>query len=731
MSRAAYLAYIEKAVANGRETFGEHMSNWKQAYKPDQFLGMYTAPGIIPVQVQLEGFMYSITGNLDYAEHAKRLLLEADTYTSIVPEEHRRRHPEYAKGVPVVEAMFQAPHFLYGYLHIKDSGVVTPEERARIEQSIRCSVDSLFHYPEWGAHNRSMLRVWTLSLAIEALGDTEETRTWDKMRRYLAEESIGKWSIEDAQLYLILWLVACQEYALYSGQELTYFRLPQTKYYYDYLLRIVTPQGFVPDYGDSHYGSNWYLWAACLEKGAAVYRDGHMKYAAQKVFEHGMALTGDTVSIGLAAYLTYAYMWANDEVQPVRPDWGTEELLEDVVGKKIIFRDGWNEEDAYMLLSYRDEGQYAFTPRHYLRNTISVKAEKAHHGHSDENAVSCLVKDGNILLHDGGYREQLPNGKYRNDIYHNRLVFRTGAIPDGSSVYDFLHDQGHYKQAITEKIHMQTFARLEYSRTRMYDMATKTTWDRNITYIKEDGVFIIVDWTKADADLTVTTANLWHTGSAEELGERSFDTFVRHVHRGPGDQNPYLNRSEWALAIEFPGSGRLIGREPIKRAYGEAVMLYETESASLRQGEMRAYVTVLTPHRRSVPAPEVTGRVAVERLSDRADMISLTYRGSSAIHLAYKLDLEHGLLDPAAYPRYTWVDSKVEYGRVTTDADFAYVIEDSAELQYGFLNGFRLEFDGEVLFETPKLSSYQFETQQWRIVDHKWRAWDGAKSLPR
>lgn len=365
-----------------------------------------------------------------------------------------------------------------------------------------------------------------------------------------------------------------------------------------------------------------------------------------------------------------------------------------------------------------------------MRNTISVKAEKAHHGHSDENAVSCLVKDGNILLHDGGYREQLPNGKYRNDIYHNRLVFRTGAIPDGSGIYDFLHDQGHYKQAITEKIHMQTFARLEYSRTRLYDMATKTTWDRNITYIKEDGVFIVVDWTKADADLTLTTANLWHTGSAEELGERSFDTFVRHVHRGPGDQNPYLNRSEWALAIEFPGSGRLIGREPIKRAYGEAVMLYETESASLRQGEMRAYVTVLTPHRRSVPAPEVTGRVAVERLSDRADMISLTYRGSSAIHLAYKLDLEQGLLDPAVYPRYTWVDSKIEYGRVTTDADFAYVIENSAELQYGFLNGFRLEFDGEVLFETPKLSSYQFETQQWRIVDHKWRAWDGAKALP-
>lgn len=730
MSKAKYLAYIEKALAYGRETYNEHIEGWKQSYKPDQFLGMYTAPGIIPVQVQLEGFMYSVTGKLEYAEKAKEGLLEADTYLSIVPEEHIRRHPEYAKGVPAFEPMFQGPHFLYGYLFIKDSGVVNEQERQRIEQSIRSCVDGLFHYPEWGAHNRSMLRVWALSLAIEALGDTEETRRWDKMRTYLAEESFGKWSIEDAQLYIILWLAACHEYAKYAGREDEYFKLPQTKYYFDYLVRILTPEGFVPDYGDSHFGSNWYLWLSCLEKGAAVYKDGHMKYAADKVFEFGMAFAGEQVSIGLAAYLTYAYMWADDEVEPVKPDWGSEELLEDVVGKKIVFRDGWNEEDAYLLFNYRDEGNYAFTPRNYLRHTISVKAEKAHHGHSDENSVSLLVKDRNVLLYEGGYREVSPNGKYRNDIYHNRLVFREGERSAGS-LYDFIHDAGYYKQAVTEKIHMQKFAPVEYSRTRLYDVARKITWDRCMTYIKEDGVFIVVDWTKAEEAQTLTTANLWHTGLVLEQGEGFFDTCVPHIYRGPGDRNPYKNRSDWALAIEFPGSGRDIGQEAIKRCYGDAVMLYEAESGHVEQGGMRAYVTVLTPHRRTVPAGQVTGRVSVEALPDHADRLSLRYQGEggSAVHLAYKLDLEKGLLDPSLYPRYTWEAGRIDYGRLATDADFAFVKEENGGLRYGFVNGCRLEFDGIERFATPKLSSYQFESKSWAIVDHKWRAWDGFETV--
>ncbi len=726
MSKSKYLAYIKEALIHGRETYSESINNWKQAYKPDQFLGMYTAPGIIPVQVQLEGFMYHVTGDLDYACRAKEVLLEADTYLSIVPAEHLQRHPEYAKGVPVVEAMFQAPHFLYGYLFIKDSGVVNPEEKLRIEQSIRSCIDSLFHYPEWGAHNRSMLRVWTLSLAIEALGETEETSKWNKMRTYLAEESFGKWSIEDAQLYLPLWLGSCQEYARYAGREEEYFKLPQTKYYYEYFVRILTPGGLIPDYGDSHFGSFWYLWLACLEKGAAAYQDGHMKYAADQVFEFGMAFAGDQVSIGLAAYMTYAYLWADDEVAAVKPDWGSEELLEDVIGKKIVFRDGWNKEDTYLLLNYRDEGNYANSARSYLRNTISVKAEKAHHGHSDENSVSMLIKDGNVLLYEGGYREQTPNGKYRNDIYHNRLVFREGELPDGS-VYDFLHDHGHYKKAVTEKLHMQKFEPLEYSRTRLYDVARKITWDRNMTYIKEDGVFIVVDWTRAEAAQTATTANLWHTGMVLEQDDGFFDTCVPHIYRGPGDTSPYINRNEWALAIEFPGSSRAIGQEAIKRCYGDAVMLYEVESGTLEQGSMRAYVTVLTPHRRSKLADQVTGRVSIAYQSETDDALSLVYRGSTTnFHLSYKLDLEKGLLDEALYPRYTWEDGKVNYGRIVTDADFAYVLEGASEVRYGFMNGSRIELDGKELFATPKLSSYQFESRSWAIVDHKWRAWDGS-----
>ena len=70
---------------------------------------------------------------------------------------------------------------------------------------------------------------------------------------------------------------------------------------------------------------------------------------------------------------------------------------------------------------------------------ISVEAEKAHRGHSDKNAICGLVQGGALLLHGGGYRESLPNGKYRADYYHNRPVVRRGLLRQGDSVYDFLH----------------------------------------------------------------------------------------------------------------------------------------------------------------------------------------------------------------------------------------------------------------------------------------------------
>ncbi|RXZ76631.1 hypothetical protein EBB07_33970 [Paenibacillaceae bacterium] len=728
MNKTIYRQYIERAVHTGRASYDTQIAAWRAAYDPERFLGTYTAPGNIALQAKLEGFMYQVTKDMSYAEQAKRALLDACGYTSIVTSEEKARHPEYANGVPVVEPMFQGQHYIGGYLDVKDSGVFAPEEKLQVEAAIRSCINALFHYPEWGAHNRSMLRVWTLSLAIEALGVNEETDRWNKLRHSLAEGSIGQWSIEDAQLYLPLWLASCLEYARSASREDAYFALPQTRYYFDYMTRLITPYGQIPDFGDAHFNSFWYLWLACLEKGAAVYHSGQMKYAAEQIWRFAMAQEGEEASPYLAAYFTYAYAWSDDRIQPVRPDSGSEELLEDLIGKKIAMRSGWEESAVYLLLNYRDEGDYAKIPRTYLQHTISAAAEKTHHGHSDENAISLLVKDQCILLHDGGYREQAPNGKYRNDIYHNRLVFRDGRKGKSESAYHFLHDSGAYKKAVTEKLHFQTFEQLDYSRTRLYEPARQMTWERHITYLKSDDVFIIVDWARSEVTQTVSTANLWHTGEVLERGEAYLDTCVTHIHRGPGDLHPYRNKDNLALLIEFPGSTRSIGSETIKRCYGQGEMIYEWDERLFSEGSSSVFVTVLTPHERQQSPADLTGRVTVIPDQDgRGNRLSLEYRnGGKTISFAYKLNLESGLLEDAVYPRYSWADGKRSYEKITTDADFAFVSDNEGDdkVCYGLLNGSGLMYGNRTLFQAPPMSVYVFETGTWKQSDHKWRMWE-------
>ncbi|MBW7457481.1 heparinase II/III-family protein, partial [Paenibacillus sepulcri] len=510
MNKQTYLDYIKKAVLEGRKQYEAAISHWRESYRPDQFLGMYIPPGNLAIQAQTEGFLYHITGEKEYGVQARQMLLAIESFKEIVPDALRDRHPEYEKGITSFDPMFQGTHYIQGYLFMKDSALLSREDKRQIEDSIRSSVQAVMHYPEWGAHNRSMLRAFTVSLAVAALGDTEETREWAKLRDYLAQESMGGWSIEDAELYLPLWLGSCIMVVQHTDKEEDYYAKPQTRYYFDYITHILTPYGQLPDFGDAHYNSFWYLWLACLEKGAAVYRCGHMKYAARKIWDYALSHQEGPPSVYLAAYFSNACLWADDGLEPVKPDWQSELVLEDVIGKKVAFRDGWEEDSTYLLLNYRDEGDYAYVAREYLRRTIQAPAEKAHHGHADENSIVFFARGPHILLHDGGYRDSAPNGKYRADLYHNRLVFREGERDADGSLYDFIHDDGTYRRVAAEKLHFQTFEELVYSRTRVTDPCHGVIWDRAVTYLKEEGVIIVVDWTKSLGSRQLSTANLWH-----------------------------------------------------------------------------------------------------------------------------------------------------------------------------------------------------------------------------
>ena len=178
-----------------------------------------------------------------------------------------------------------------------------------------------------------------------------------------------------------------------------------------------------------------------------------MKWAAASVLRTVTDHT-DTIGTGDAYSLIDAYRWADESITPQRPDSLSQEVLDDLVGKKVVFRNGWQPSSLYMLLNYCDEGQGGWLGREYLRQTITVEEEKMHHGHSDENSIVLLMNKGSVLLHDAGYRSDLPSGKYgawRQDYFHNRVVARLNKRDKNQSLLEFLQNSGAHRQVRTQK----------------------------------------------------------------------------------------------------------------------------------------------------------------------------------------------------------------------------------------------------------------------------------------
>lgn len=724
MKKEQYLDYVKNAIANGRENYETATQRWRDAFDADFMFG-YTSPGHISSQLHMEGLMFGITGDMDYASKVKDGLLLPIKLAEIFPEEIRIQRKEYHRGVPLMEPLFQLHAYMNAYLDIRDTGLLSDKDMDIIRESVIRSITPLIFCPEWGAHNRSMLRACALVQAAAVVGDTEETREWIQLADYLAEESMGRWSIEDASHYIPLWLFACIMYAKWRGIEDDYYSKPQTKYYFDYVTHLLTPEGQLPGFGDAWFHSDWQIWVACLEKGATVYKCGKMKAAAEKMYQYGMKKINNAYSAGIGNYMTYAYKWSSDEVEPEQLDFGTEEVLDEVIGKKIIFRD----KGSYMLYNFRDEGKYGYIPRRYLRTSIPVKAEKMHHGHGDENSVAHIEKDGNILLHESGYREKLPNGKYRADLYHNKLVFREGIKDLSDGIFNALHDNGYYKHVDTEKLHFQSYDEVDYLRTRNHYLPLGLKWDRCVTWLKEDGVYIIVDWFEAGEDKDITAGNVWHTQNAVKISDTAYETYIDNIFRGQRDKTPFENKKDLSLLIEFIAASQETAADAILRNHGEATMVSECKTGSYKTGDREIFVTLLTPHNRKEDAKSLTGKLKIDSIFKDKDAISLVYDGK--INLIYKLNLDYGIhpYEEDRAPAYDWETGRIEYGKMTTDADFAFVIDQGKSCRYGMFNSCGIYYNNNVLFETPRYTTRDFMVEKFKEIDHKWRCWSGTIDL--
>ena len=721
-NQSRYLGHIKANLRAALETYDQTMEQWRQSVNPNDFFG-YSPPALPIHCAEVEAFLFRLTGEEAYALRARERLVTYRQFADFFPAVPSSRRPEYADVLPPITNFFIHPHYVRAYEGIKDSGILSAEDHHTIEAIVSDSLDAVFRFPEWGAHNRAMLRAAGLAFAARAFPAHRNAADWGHMAKVIADDTIGHWSIEDASLYHPIWTYALLLYAEATGDH-RIFRHVTTRYYFDYYLALLAPSGHIADFGDAHWRSDLSYFLVTFEYAARVYREPRYRYAACRLYTQAWEDAGQTEPFGSMTHFMDAYRWMDETLTPETPDTGSQEVLEDLVGKKVIFRTGWDAQATFLLLNYKSETDFGHTPREFLKRTLNVEAEKAHHGHADENAISLLMSKGSVLLHDAGYREKLPNGRYRADIYHNRVVVRRGIPHDRTSVLAFLDDGGAYKPCETQKIDFVAFTDVEMSRTRVTDRSVGYQWDRTVVHLKEEGLFALFDTVVFLVDGQFTLSNLFYTRELLSQGPGYFDTRIDEIsgYRNPGDQALFL----WFAQTP----DRWEGTETTRRHYQEERLLHQTLTATYKRGDRVNFLTVLAPHSPGISVESLATRYAVAPV-DRSGAAALQVRTEDGtVTLGVKLDLEQEVLTENARPRYTYASGRTAYGPVETDARFLYLRDTPHALRYAFTEGVRLIYrDRELFAAKPCGWPLQFFGEETQAGVSKWRAWEGSTDV--
>jgi hypothetical protein len=537
-----------------------------------------------------------------------------------------------------------------------------------------------------------------------------------------------------------------------------FFKSSIPRYYLDYFAHLITPAGVVADFGDAVWYSDWNnRFVPIFEKGATVYKEPLFKWAANQVLQsykkndeklcgyYGTVnfltdyeWTGQTLIANPYFTLAYidAFLWADDSIKAEPPKPESKIVMDDIVGKKILFRNNVEPDATFMLLNYQDEGDGDYLGREYMRSTIGVEEEKMHHGHSDENSVISLFHNGSMLLHDSGYRDHLPSseyGGYRADYYHNRIVVRKNkrwiqieGERKEQPLWEFIRNSGAYRPIKTRLIDFVTFEKVDYSRSRVIDDEMGYEWDRTIIYQKEEQFFVVVDALKTIREDYYTYSNLWHSQEILASGEKWFDTTIESV-------LAYKNQPENNLLIHFPINEhvRSTGTFDLKRHSQDEVCMYETLSTHYYPGNMELFVTVLFPHHSSVDPASLVNRFEVIETDKFPAAIGLKYaNGDKEEYFCIKGDLKMDYLKQNLRPRYCYENGKVDYGPFQTDAHFLHGSCIGKEIHYASSCMTKAMYNNEKLMESLNSSSQmQLDRGPIRYGQTKWRCWEDDVTL--
>jgi len=709
--RGRYLAYARAAADWTHAHQDELLGRWRETFDPLNVFG-YRAPGGLLEMAVIYAYLYETEKRPVYADRAKEVILTYGDYRSAYPGSSVKLRSDYADGVPALPDFFTAMRYIRAFDTLRRLGRLSPAETKSASDLIAGSMRYLLRTAEWGPMNRAMLRAETLAWAVRALPDHPEAPTWDMQRRALGDDNWGSWQIEDATIYNGVWLYSLLGYADALRKMPELFGTPEMFYYAQYYLNLICPAGVVPDLGDAHWTSNWTHFLVFFEASAAALTDPGCKWAAETIADKFVDLSKPT-SAGLGYMLLDCYRWGTDDVQAVRPAKGSMEVMEDVQGKKIVFRDGWSPRSSYMLLNYRDEGDGGLNFRDYLRDTIPVEEEKMTHGHADENSIVLLMTGGSVLLHDGGYRDDMPSGPfgaYRQDYFHNRLCVRPEkifwgqkagesrysvreAVP-GQTLLEFMRNAGSYRPVRTRKVDFLTFDDFDYSRTRVVDDGWGYQADRVVVWIKDPGCYVVFDIFKALREDYFTLGALWHTRKIFDRGEHWYDTGYDRIQAAELPQDK-------RLLILFPSpEPRIEGVEAEKRHYQDEWLISLAWAQHFELAETFAFVSILVPHDAGEDPASWLGRVSVAPAEPERSATGVRIKdGKREIVVAVKNDLRQDMSRDYRRPRYTYEAGRIMVGGIETDGDLVCASIRGAEIDYTIVNLTKALYEGATLVE--------------------------------
>jgi hypothetical protein len=712
--RIEYEKFIENSFTCEANRLEEEIAAWEKRASADNPLLGYQAPRF-PLQfASVAAFLYERKGDAGLGRRAIEALLRFRQFTHSYSTQAVHLRPEYADGVPPLDAVFDPLVFAAACERLKP--ILSSQEYGELAGIAADSLQPVWRFPEWGGHNRTMLRAASLASCACTFVDHPRAGSWLELADELAEESWGRWSIEDAMMYQAHWLRALIVYARCRGRKLNH--LVQPRLTIRAILQMLSPLGILPDYGDSHWlmHSHW-EWTALFEWGAGVYEDPELKWGAAKTWQFQQR---EAPNLYAASALILAWEWCDDRVETVIPQ-DTDDALDDLVVKKLVFRTGWEGSAAYACVNYRDEGDYARTARNYLRTNLAVSAEKMHHGHADEGGFSLLVHDQTVLLHESGYRENPPDGIYRADIYHNRLVWRAGAKLPGAMAWDVLKDNGHYKPVRSERLYQSRLCGIDIRRIRVTDEVQGVTWDRSIFFIPEIACWVVVDGLVAQRTGSHTASLLWWTQQLLEAGDRRYKTWIPGIQTWQNAQNSAL----WMFIPRIPGQVDDVSKESHRRSFQEEVLIATTWSGELRLNRAINFVTILIPSPYGASSQVVADQVVVHasQPAGRGIGIQFTCAGEE-FFLATLNDLECAYLQEDVRPRFSAEQGWCRLDALESDAAFSVVRLREGAGRVGFLNGTRLLYRGQELFQMLPQAMFQEDGAHRIGITSRFR-WEG------